>query len=64
MNINIFSDQTLLKLTGFLFYFIQIKIIMLKDLNLKDISYQKVLSRIIISSSMEKTFMIKEMILI
>ena len=64
MNINIFSDQTLLKLAGFLFYFIQIKKIMLKDLNLKDISYQKVLSRIIMSSSMEKTFMIKEMILI
>ena len=56
MNTNISSYQTLLKLTYCLFYFIQIKVIMLKDLNLKDITDQKILSRINTLSSMEKNF--------
>ena len=54
MNTNISSYQILLKLTDCLFYFIQIKVIMLKDLNLKDITDQKILSRITTLSSMEK----------
>ena len=37
---------------------------MLKDLNLKDITYQNVSSKIITLSSMEKTLMIKQLILI
>ena len=56
MNPNISSYQILLKLTDCLFYFIQIKVIMLKDLNLKDITDQKILSRITTLSSMEKNF--------
>ena len=56
MNTNISSYQILLKLTDCLFYFIQIKVIMLKDLNLKDITDQKILSRITTLSSMEKSF--------
>ena len=56
MNTNISSYQILLKLTDCLFYFIQIKVIMLKDWNLKDITDQKILSRITTLSSMEKNF--------
>ena len=56
MNTNISSYQILLKLTDCLLYFIQIKVIMLKDLNLKDITDQKILSRITTLSSMEKNF--------
>ena len=56
MNTNISSYRILLKLTDCLFYFIQIKVIMLKDLNLKDITDQKILSRITTLSSMEKNF--------
>ena len=56
MNTNISSYQILLQLTDCLFYFIQIKVIMLKDLNLKDITDQKILSRITTLSSMEKNF--------
>ena len=56
MNTNISSYQILLELTDCLFYFIQIKVIMLKDLNLKDITDQKILSRITTLSSMEKNF--------
>ena len=37
---------------------------MLKDLKLKDITYQNKLLIIVISSSMEKTFMINQLILI
>ena len=37
---------------------------MLKELNLKDIIYQKLLSKIITSLLMETTFMTKQMILI
>ena len=49
MNINIFSNQILLKLTDYLFLFIQIKMQNLKDLKLEDITYQKELLIIITS---------------
>ena len=55
-NIDIFLNQTLLELTDCLLYFIQIKMRILKDLKLKDITYQKALLTIKASSSMEKTF--------
>ena len=41
MNIDIFSNQTLLESIGYLFYFIQMKMTKLKDLKLEDIIYQK-----------------------
>ena len=41
MNLDIFSNQILLESIDCLFYFIQIKMTMLKDLKLKDIIYQK-----------------------
>ena len=62
MNIDIFSNQTLLQSIDYLFYFIQIKPTMLKDLKLENIIYRKVYSKIIMSSSMEKTFMINQLI--
>ena len=45
MNINIFFNQILLELIYFLFWFIQIKIPVLKDLKLEDIIYQKTKSK-------------------
>ena len=60
MNIHIFSNRTL---TDCMFQFIQIKMPILKDLNLEDITYQKVLSKIITLPSMRKTFMTKQLIL-
>ena len=60
----IFSNQILLETIDPLFYFIQIKITILKDLKFKDITYQKELLIIIMSSSMEKTFMTNPLILI
>ena len=56
MNLNIFSNQTLLELIDYLFQFIQMKMMLLKDLKLKDNIYQKRLLKIIMSSSMEKNF--------
>ena len=41
MNIVIFSNQILLELIDYLFWFIQIKMPMLKDLMLRNIIYQK-----------------------
>ena len=41
MNIDIFSNQILLELTDYLFYFMQIKMSMLKDLKFANIIYQK-----------------------
>ena len=58
MNINIFSNQTLQELTDCLFWFIRIKMAMLKDVILEDITYQKDSLRFIMSLSMEITFMI------
>ena len=55
MNIDIFWNQTLWELTDCLFCLILIKMIMLKDSKLEEITYQKALSRIITSSSIEKT---------
>ena len=51
-----FSNQTLLELIDYLFQFIQMKMMLLKDLKLKDNTYQKRLLKIIMSSSMEKNF--------
>ena len=62
--INICSNQPLQELTNCLFRFIQIKVVMLKDLKLEDITYQKVLLRIIMYSLMERTFMTNPSILI
>ena len=42
MNVDIFLKQTLLELTDYLFPFIQIKMTVLRDLKIEDITYQKV----------------------
>ena len=57
MSVDIFSNRTLQELTDCLFWVIEIKMIMLKDIKLKDIIYEEVLLRIIVSSSKERTFM-------
>ena len=54
INIDISANQTLKKLTDSLFWFIQTQM-MQKGIQLKDIIYQKVLPKMITSSSMEKT---------
>ena len=41
INTDIFLNQVLLKLIDYFFYSIQIKMTVLKDLELKDIIYQK-----------------------
>ena len=41
INLDIFSNQTLLESIVYLFQFIQIKMTILKDLKLEDIIYQK-----------------------
>ena len=63
MSINIFSNQTLQVLTDCLFWFIQTRMIIQKGKKLRDITYQKVLIRIIMSSSVERTFMTNLLIL-
>ena len=63
MNRAIFSNQVLLELIDYLLKFIQIKVPILNNLKLKDFTYQKELL-IIITLSMEKTFMTKQLILI
>ena len=63
MNRAIFSNQVLLELIDYLLKFIQIKVPILNNLKLKDFTYQKELL-IIITLSMEKTFMTKRLILI
>ena len=63
MSINIFSNQTLQVLTDCLFWFIQTRMIIQKGEKLRDITYQKVLIRIITSSSVERTFMTNLLIL-
>ena len=60
---DIFSNQTLKELRHCLFWFIQMEMTMLKDLQLEDITNQKVLLRILMSSSIERTFMTNQMIL-
>ena len=64
MNLDILSNQILLELIDFLFYFFQTKMKILTDLKLKDIKHQKTLLIIITSSLMEKTFMSNQLILI
>ena len=63
MSINIFSNQTLQVLTDCLFWFIKTRMIIQKGKKLRDITYQKVLIRIITSSSVERTFMTNLLIL-
>ena len=62
MSKDIFSNQFLLELMDYLFQFIQIKLPMLKDLKHEGIIYKKELLIIITSSSMEKKFMINQLI--
>ena len=64
MNIDIFFNQTLWELTNCLFWLVQIKATILKDLKLEDITYQKALLRIITSSSIERTFTTNPLILL
>ena len=59
-NIDISSNQFFLESVDYLFQFIQIKITMLNDLKLKELS--KKLFIIEMSSSIEKTFMINQLI--
>ena len=63
MNRAIFSNQVLLELIDYLLKFIQIKVPILNNLKLKYFTYQKELL-IIITLSIEKTFMTKQLILI
>ena len=58
MNLDIFSNQILLESIDYLFWFAQMKMLLLKNLKLKGITYQKELLTIRTSSSMEKAFMI------
>ena len=60
-NLDFFLNQILLESIDYLFQFFQIKMLLLKYLKLKDIIYQKELLIIIMSSSMEKTFMTKQL---
>ena len=65
MNVNVFTNQIwrIFESIDYLFWFIQIKVTMLKDLKHEDIIYQKELL-IIITSSMKKKTMINQLILI
>ena len=59
-----FLESNFVGFNRFLFSFIQIKMTMLKRLKLEGIIYQKILLRIITSSSMERTFIINPLILV
>ena len=61
-NLDFFLNQFLLESIDYLLQFMQIKMLLLKDFKLKSITYQKKLLIIIMSSSLEKTFMIKQLI--
>ena len=63
MSIDIFLNQTLQELADCLFLFIQMQI-MQKGIKLEGIIYQKVLLKIIMSSSTERTVTAKQLILI
>ena len=52
MFVDIFSNQTLLTLIDYLFWFIQTKMTIPKDLKLEDITFEKELLIRITSSSM------------
>ena len=64
INIDIFSNQILLELIDYLFQFIKIKMPILNNLKLEDITYKDKLLIIVTSSSMEKTFRTNPLILI
>ena len=64
ISIDIFSNQTLQEITDCLFCFIQINMTMQKGIKPEDIIYQKVLLKIIMSSSIQKTSMTNQLILI
>ena len=63
-NLNTVSNQIFLEAIDHLFQFIETKMLLLKDLKLKGITYQNKLLIIITSSSLEKTFIINQLILI
>ena len=63
-NLNTVSNQIFLESIDHLFQFIETKMLLLKDLKLKGITYQNKLLIIITSSSLEKTFIINQLILI
>ena len=63
-NLNTVSNQIFLESIDHLFQFIETKMLPLKDLKLKGITYQNKLLIIITSSSLEKTFIINQLILI
>ena len=58
-DLDILSNQIFLESIDYLFQFIQIKMPILNDLKLENITYQKELFKIITPSSMEKPFMTK-----
>ena len=64
MNIVTFSNHILLEVIDCLFWLIQVKMQILKDLQREDIIYQKNLLIVITLSLIEKTFMTKQLILI
>ena len=64
MNIVTFSNHILLEVIDCLFWLIQVKMQILKDLQREDIIYQKNLLTVITLSLIEKTFMTKQLILI
>ena len=61
MNIDILLNQILCELIDFMFWFIQTKMKGLKDLMVKSVIYEKVLSKIKASLSMKRTFITKEL---
>ena len=63
-NLNTVSNQIFLESIDHLLQFIETKILLLKDLKLKGITYQNKLLISITSSSLEKTFIINQLILI
>ena len=56
MNMDIFLNQTLWELINCLFRLIQIKMPILKDLKLEDITHEKALSRIAVADGKWKNF--------
>ena len=63
-NLNTVSNQIFLESIDHFLQFIETKILLLKDLKLKGITYQNKLLISITSSSLEKTFIINQLILI
>ena len=61
-DLDILSNQIFLESIDYLFQFIQIKMPILNDLKIENITYQKELFKIITPPSMEKPFMTKPLI--